>query len=162
MSEFLKLPEKEQVNFLKIEIPAYFNKTVFDVVGKTYSSGTVKSEFPTLAGFCAKLKISKSKLMEFSQKFKEIKEELDIARVNYEHILINGGLMGSYNSKFAALATQNLIDWTSKSEDKGNKNNNPNNIIQIVLNERQKRNLIDADVVDNKNKLEDMKSDASE
>ncbi|SET79541.1 DNA-packaging protein gp3 [Marinobacter segnicrescens] len=105
----------------------------FDVEPGFYSDvqqrdGTTKkvykaNVFPTIAGFCRKIGITKKTLHNWAHETKEdgslLRPEFlhayEMAKETQEEMLTTNGLMGSYQGNFAALVAKNLLDWRDKS-----------------------------------------------
>lgn len=80
----------------------------------------VPCDFPTVAGFCITVPVSKSRLYDLASKREDKTEELvnpelsdalKRAKDYQEHILVVNTMHGLYEKTFAIFAAKNLIDW---------------------------------------------------
>ncbi len=85
-----------------------------DMNGKEY---LMPNHFPTLAGWCAKNRISRQTMHEWVKVHDEFSDAYKIAKEMQEHILINGGISGAFATAFSVFTAKNAIGWRDKPAD---------------------------------------------
>jgi len=97
-------------------IPLTYEK----VVGKDDRGNDIKVEkanrLPTVEGFCAQEKISKSTFHIWRAKHPELSHALGIAKQFQMNHLIQFSLDGTYNAGFAKFLAMNISDYREKIE----------------------------------------------
>lgn len=96
-----------------------YGEYLFNAAGRP-----VPAPFPTLARFAGNIGVTRETLHDWatatnedgSPKKPEFSYAYKICKELQEATLIEGGLSGVYNSAFAGLATQNIINWRSKAD----------------------------------------------
>jgi hypothetical protein len=72
------------------------------------------TEIPTIEYFCCTRNIPKSSLYMWAEKYPELSDALTWARDWRKHLIIAGGSMGIYDSKFIQFAAVNLTDMRNQ------------------------------------------------
>lgn len=71
---------------------------------------------PTLAGWAAKVGVSRHTVRDWAQKHDRFGQAKAIAEVIQEDILLRMGTLGAYDSRTVAFMLKNLHDWSDKAE----------------------------------------------
>ena len=90
----------------------------------------VASDWPTLAGFAAKLEVNRDSLQEWAKKYPEFSVAIKKAKEIQENILVTNSLKGLYAQPFAIFAAKNVLNWKDRQEIIGDKEN-PVRFIQV-------------------------------
>lgn len=72
---------------------------------------TTGNDFPTIAGYCAKLMISKQTLHRWVGKHKDFSDAYQIAKCLQEDMLANNALSGAYPGSFPQFFAKNQLDY---------------------------------------------------
>lgn len=82
---------------------------------------TMGNDFPTMAGFCAKLMISKQTLIRWVEAHEEFSDAYRIGKGIQEDMLVNNAMTGAYSGSFPAFFAKNALDYedVQKTKDLG-------------------------------------------
>ena len=94
------------------DVDAY--RELADQNGKEY---LVPNRFPTLAGWCGKMLISRECLHEWVRRYPDFSDAYSIAKERQEAILVQGAMSGAFNSGFAVFTAKNMMGWRDKQPD---------------------------------------------
>ena len=94
------------------DVDAY--RELVDQNGKEY---LLPNKFPTLAGWCGKMLISRECLHEWVRVHQEFSDAYGIAKERQEAILVQGAMSGAFNSGFAVFTAKNMMGWRDKQPD---------------------------------------------
>ncbi len=107
---------KEIIDYFSIPTKVIKQKEVATNRGVEIINEEKANEFPTIEGFCAKMKMSKQTLHNWTKKHPDFMDAYNTAK-NYQlnHIVQNG-LDGGYNQAFAKFVMINCTHYTEKIE----------------------------------------------
>ena len=89
-------------------------RELVDQNGKVY---LMPSKCPTLAGWCGKMRSSRSTLHEWVANHPDFSDAYKICKEMQEEKLIQGGMSGAYATAFSVFAAKNVIGWRDKQPD---------------------------------------------
>lgn len=89
-------------------------RELIDQNGKEY---LMPNKLPTLAGWCGKMRISRSTLHEWASVHKEFSDAYKICKDIQEDLLVQGGLSGAYATAFSVFTAKNVLGWRDKQPD---------------------------------------------
>jgi len=92
----------------------YFNRPPYTKKGRNL----VQTDFPSLAGFCVSIGISRDTLHRWSKKYPELSDAIHKAKTFQENWLLTNGMSGRLNTSFALMGMKNLHGWADKVENK--------------------------------------------
>lgn len=90
-----------------------FRKLV-DQNGKEY---LMPNRFPTLAGWCGKMRISRECLHEWVRVHPAFSDAYKICKELQEEKLAQGALSGAYATAFSVFTAKNVLGWRDKQPD---------------------------------------------
>ena len=117
----------EIVSYFNIEVTSLVDVDVVDKEGKTRTEKKiVTNTFPTLTRFAAKLGVIRDTLYEWATvkdkagalKYPQFSYAYTRARESQESLLVEGGITGAYEPRFAVFAAKNLAGWKDQLETK--------------------------------------------
>ncbi len=73
-------------------------------------------EFPTLAGFCAKIGICKQTMHTWAKQHSEFLDAIRKTKAMQEQKLVAGGLSEKYNASFARFVAMNYVGMTEQTD----------------------------------------------
>ncbi|MFL9890211.1 hypothetical protein [Paraburkholderia sp. RL17-381-BIF-C] len=95
---------------------------VFEVVKQDGRGGTIvvhearAKPFPTLGRFSDTIGVAVQTLRNWAKRYPDFGFAFERARDRQASLLIEGGLSGAYDSRFAVMAAKNLLGWRDKAE----------------------------------------------
>jgi hypothetical protein len=118
----------EMISYFNIEVQSIIDVDYKDKDGKTQiEKKVVTNTFPTLTRFAAKLNVTRDTLYEWSTakdkagalKYPEFSYAYARAKDFQESLLVEGGMAGIYEPRFAVFAAKNLAGWKDQIETTG-------------------------------------------
>lgn len=118
----------ELIAHFDIEVESVVDVDVVDKDGKTrIEKKVVANKFPTLTRFAAKIGVTRDTLYEWSTakdkdgalKYPEFSYAYARAKDSQESLLVEGGMAGVYDPRFAVFAAKNLAGWKDQVETTG-------------------------------------------
>jgi hypothetical protein len=118
----------ELISYFSIEVQSIVEVDVMDREGKTRTEKkVVTNTFPTLTRFAAKIGVTRQTLHDWATdkdedgapKRPEFAYAYARAKEAQESLLIEGGMSGAYEGRFAVFASKNLIGWKDQVETTG-------------------------------------------
>ena len=89
-------------------------RELVDQNGKEY---LMPNRFPTLAGWCGKMRIHRSTLHEWVANHPEFSAAYKICKEMQEEALAQGALSGAYSTAFSVFTAKNVLGWRDKQPD---------------------------------------------
>lgn len=118
----------ELISYFSIDVQSVVDVDVVDREGKTRTEKkVVTNTFPTLTRFAAKIGVTRQTLHEWATdktedgapKRPEFAYAYARAKEAQESLLVEGGMAGLYEARFAVFASKNLIGWKDQIETSG-------------------------------------------
>jgi len=106
--------------------PTKYKKSYCKDVIDYFHTGN-KDYYPSIAGYAARIGVSKFTIFEWAKTIPEFSNALDKGRAIGEDLLIRGTMSGSFNPNFAKFVGQNFFGMAEKVESK-NEHNFPTGI----------------------------------
>ncbi len=121
--------------------PPYFEKTK-QIVNKKGEVVEVEerraNDFPTYAGFAAKIGVTRQVLHDWCDKHPEFLYAYNKCKSLQEKFLVTNGLNGMFNSGFAIFTAKNVIGWRDKQQDEQQQDTNALALALLELNKKEK------------------------
>lgn len=117
----------EIISYFDIEVESIVDVDVVDKDGKTRTEKkTVLNTFPTITRFAAKIGVTRETLHDWATakdragalKHPEFSYAYARAKDSQESLLVEGGMAGVYDPRFAVFAAKNLSGWKDQVETK--------------------------------------------
>jgi hypothetical protein len=118
----------EMISYFDIEVERVIEVDVQDKDGKTRTEQkVVANTFPTLTRFAAKIGVTRQTLHDWatakekdgSPKYPDFSYAYARAKDSQESLLVEGGMAGVYEARFAVFAAKNLAGWKDQVETTG-------------------------------------------
>lgn len=110
-------PTKYEEHF-PADLIAWFDvepyRELVDQNGKEY---LMPNRFPTLAGWCGKMRISRSTLHEWVANHPKFSDAYKTCKEMQEEALVQGAISGAYATAFSVFTAKNVLGWRDKQPD---------------------------------------------